>query len=641
MNFYQQYIHQSRYARWIPELQRRETWIETVDRTINFLKDHVRESYSLEAYTQIPWDDLQNAIVNLEVMPSMRLMMTAGKAASRDHVAIYNCAYLPIDDVRAFDEIMYILMCGTGDGFSVERQMIGKLPEVADEFHESDTVISVKDSRMGWASALRELISLLYAGAIPKYDTSKLRPAGARLYTFGGRASGPEPLEDLFQQVIRIFVGAKGRRLSSLECHDLVCHIADAVIVGGVRRSALISLSNLSDNRMRDAKNNYWWDHNGQRQLANNSVAYTEKPDNGTFLREWATLYESKSGERGIFNRQGAIKKIKQGGIRNPDFEFGTNPCGEIVLRPNGLCNLTEGIIRPTDTYDDIKRKVGLATILGTIQCTFTNFRYLRPIWKRNAEEERLLGVSLTGIMDHSYFNGSTTYNSLGFPDDEEGLELTLSELRNHARNTNAVYADFFDIPVSAAITCVKPSGTVSQLVDSSSGIHPRYSNYYIRTVRADNKDVVTQFLKEHGFPWEPHNDHPGIMTVFSFPMKVPEGAITRNDRTAIEQLELYKVYAENWCEHNPSVSIYVKEEEWLSVLAWVSENWNVCNGLSFFPADDHVYKQPPYREITENEYNELMHFMPKNVDFTTMVEAEDTGTGYQELACKAGVCEI
>jgi ribonucleoside-diphosphate reductase alpha chain len=641
LNFYQQYIDQSRYARWIPDLLRREIWGETVDRTINFLKDHIRESYSLEAYEQIPWDDLQQAIYNLEVMPSMRLIMTAGKAAARDHAAIYNCTYLPIDDVRAFDEVMYLLMCGTGVGFSVERQLIGKLPEIADEFHNTDTIISVRDSRIGWSSALRELISLLYAGSIPKWDTSKVRPAGARLHTFGGRASGPEPLEDLFRNVCKIFQNAAGRRLNSVECHDIVCWIADTVIVGGVRRSALLSLSNLSDNRMRDAKTNNWWDYNGQRELANNSVAYTEKPDNGTFLREWASLYESKSGERGIFNRQGAIKKIKQRGIRNPNFEFGTNPCGEIVLRPNGLCNLTEAVIRPSDTYDDIKRKLTLATILGTIQSTFTNFRYLRPIWKRNADEERLLGVSLTGIMDHSYFNGTTTYNGLGFLDVAGGLEFTLDSLREETRSVNDQFANILGINHSAAITCVKPSGTVSQLVDSSSGIHARYAKWFIRRVRADNKDVVTQFLKANGFPWEPHNAHPDTMSIFSFPMKSPDGAITRNDRTALEQLEIYRVYAEHWCDHNPSVSIYVKEEEWLEVLAWIHKHWNICNGLSFFPSDDHVYKQPPYEEITEEQYNEMLHFMPKDVDFATMVETEDTGTGYQELACKAGVCDI
>lgn len=631
MNFYQSYIHQSRYARWIPSLKRRETWEETVIRTIDFLYMHVLENYSLEALNAIPWEELHNAILNMQVMPSMRLMMTAGEAADRDNISIYNCAYAAVDDKRIFDEIMYILMCGTGVGFSVERQLIGKLPEIADEFHESDTIINVRDSRIGWASALRELISLLYSGAVPKWDLSKLRPSGARLHTFGGRASGPEPLDKVFGTVVSIFRKAAGRKLNSIECHDIICHIADAVIVGGVRRSALISLSNLSDLRMRDCKTNNWWEYNAQRQLANNSVAYTEKPDTGTFLREWATLYESKSGERGLFNRQGAIKKIKQAGLRNPNYEFGTNPCGEIILRPNGLCNLSEVIIRPEDTIEDVQNKIKLATILGTIQSSFTNFRYLRPVWKRNAEEERLLGVSLTGIMDHSYFNNP----------DADCLAYTLDNLKTYARNINKEFSAYLGLPVSSAITCIKPSGTVSQLVDSSSGIHPRYSNYYIRSIRGDNKDVVTQFLKDAGVPWEPEANHPDSISVFSFPMKTPDSSIVKNDRSAIEQLELYKIYADHWCEHNPSVSIYVKESEWIEVLAWVYKSWNSCNGLSFFPADDHIYKQAPYQEITKEQYNEMSHFMPKDIDFSKMIEEEDTGTGYHELACKAGSCEI
>lgn len=630
MNFYQTYIEQSRYARWIPELKRRETWEETVIRTIDFLYAHVAENY-FSALQAIPWQELYEAMYNLEVMPSMRLVMTAGTAADRDNISIYNCAYAAVDDKRIFDEIMYILMCGTGVGFSVERQLIGKLPEIADEFHDSDTIINVRDSRIGWSSALRELVSLLYSGAIPKWDLSKLRPSGARLHTFGGRASGPEPLDKVFSTIVNIFKNAWGRKLNSIECHDIICHIADAVIVGGVRRSALISLSNLSDLRMRDCKTNNWLDYNGQRQLANNSVAYTEKPDNGTFLREWASLYESKSGERGLFNRKGAIKKIKQAGLRNPNHEFGTNPCGEIILRPNGLCNLSEGVIRPEDTIENVTNKIRLATIFGTIQSSFTNFRYLRPIWKRNAEEERLLGVSLTGIMDHSYFNNIHA----------GCLADNLENLKDYARSINNEFSNYLGINPSVAITCIKPSGTVSQLVDSSSGIHPRYSHYYIRTVRGDNKDVVTQFMKDAGVPWEPEHSHPETISVFSFPMKSPDSAITKNDRTAIEQLELYKMYADHWCDHNPSVSIYVKENEWIEVLAWVYKNWDSCNGLSFFPANDHIYKQAPYQEITEQRYIELSKFMPKDIDFSKMIEEEDTGSGYHELACKAGVCEI
>ena len=636
MNLYQQYIHQSRYARWISKELRRETWGETVSRTIEFLQEHINEDYPA-AYSTIPWDELHLAILNLEVMPSMRLMMTAGEAAKRDNVAIYNCAYAPVDNARAFDETVYLLMCGVGDGFSVERQFIASTQCIADEFHETDTVIKVKDSRIGWANALRELISLLYVGSIPKWDMSKVRPAGARLQTFGGRASGPEPLEKLFNHTVRLFKNAAGRRLNSVECHDLVCHIADAVIVGGVRRSALISLSNLSDNRMRDAKTNNWWEYNGQRALANNSVAYTEKPDNGTFLREWATLYESRSGERGIFNRQAAIKKIKSGGIRNPNFDFGTNPCGEIILRPNGLCNLSEVVLRPGDDYNEVKRKIRLATVLGTIQSTFTNFRYLRPIWRKNAEEERLLGVSLTGIMDHPYFNWSLKEgNGFNLP-----LADTLEDLRAYAWEVNAECADALGINHSVAITCIKPSGTVSQLVDSSSGIHTRYAPYYIRTVRADNKDRVTQFMKEQGVPWEPEATHPDTISVFSFPMKAPDEAITSNMRSALEQLELYKLYAVHWTDHNPSVSIYVQESEWIEVLAWVYKNWDVCNGLSFFPISDHIYAQAPYQAIEQDVYNEAVRRFPTNVDFTQMIEAEDTGKGYHELACVAGVCDI
>jgi ribonucleoside-triphosphate reductase len=582
---------------------------------------------------------IRQAMKDMEICPSMRLLMTAGEAAVRDNVAIYNCSFVAIDDPRAFDEIMYVLMCGVGVGFTVERQAIAKLPEVAEEFHPTDTTIIVKDSRIGWASSLRELISLLYTGRIPKWDMSKVRGAGERLETFGGRASGPEPLDKVFRQLVEIFKGAAGRRLNSLECHDIVCYIADAVIVGGVRRSALISLSNLSDNRMANAKTNNWWEFNAQRALANNSVAYTEKPDNGTFLREWATLYDSKSGERGLFNRVGAIRKIKAAGIRNPDFDFGTNPCGEIVLRPSGLCNLSEVVLRPEDTYDDVKTKIRLATILGTIQSTFTNFRYLRPVWRRNAEDERLLGVSLTGIMDHPFFNGSLLHTT-GYLDGAEALPATLDDLRAYAREVNEEYAGLLGVPVSAAITCVKPSGTVSQLVDSASGIHPRYAPYYIRSVRADNRDIVCQFLKQQGVRHEPEVNHPNDMTVFYFPMKAPVGSITRNDRSAIEQLELYKIYSDHWCEHNPSVSIYVKEEEWLEVLAWVYKNWNSCNGLSFFPHSDHVYQQAPYAEIDREQYEAELALLPE-IDFSKMVEGEDTGTGYQELACKAGVCEI
>jgi len=619
---YQTFIATSRYARWIEEENRRETWPETVGR---FIDNIVRPS----GVSHKDIEDIENAILNLEVMPSMRALMTAGPAAERDNTCVYNCSYVPVDHPRAFDEAMFILLCGTGVGFSVERQAISKLPTVPVELSDSGDTIVVADSKEGWAKGLRKLINLLYVGDVPKWDLSKIRPAGARLKTFGGRASGPDPLNDLFKFVVAKFKGAAGRKLNSIECHDIMCKIGEVVVVGGVRRSAMISLSNLSDDRMRHAKSGQWWENEGQRALANNSVAYTEKPDMETFLREWTALVESKSGERGIFSREAADKHVARNGRRKTGQEWGTNPCSEIILRPYQFCNLTEVVIRATDTIKSLERKVRLATILGTIQSTYTNFPYLRPIWQKNTEEERLLGVSLTGIMD----------NEITYKADAK----TLQKLRDVAVQTNRDYAKSLGIDESASITCVKPSGTVSQLVDSASGIHARHNAYYIRTVRGDNKDPLTQFLKESGIPAEPCVMKPDSTTVFSFPTKSPAGAVTRNDMDAIEQLELWKLYALNWCEHKPSVTITVRENEWLKVGAWVYDNFDICSGVSFLPHSDHTYAQAPYQDCDKAEYQAALAKMPKKIDWSKLsdYEKEDTTTGMQTLACASGACEI
>ena len=618
---YQRFIHTSRYARWVPEENRRETWEETVSRYTGFFK---------KRFDIFPEDKVNKAIRELKVMPSMRCLMTAGPALERDEIAGYNCSFVAIDSPKAFDEVMYILMCGTGVGFSVERQFTNNLPVVAEEFHETDTSIRVKDSRIGWASAYRELISLLYSGRIPKWDTSGVRPAGARLRTFGGRASGPKPLEDLFAFTVHSFKRAAGRKLNSLECHDLVCKVADIVIVGGVRRSALISLSNLTDDRMRNAKNGAWWEDNVQRALANNSVSYTEKPDVGIFLKEWNTLYESKSGERGIFNRVAATKKASSNGRRDVDgYEYGTNPCGEIILRSKGVCNLSEVVIREKDTLADLKEKIEVATIVGTFQSTLTNFRYLRSEWKKNQEEERLLGVSMTGIMDHPVLSQAS----------DECIEW-LKELREHAIAINKEWADKLGIPQSVAITTVKPSGTVSQLVGCSSGIHPAYSKHYIRTVRMDNKDPLTTFFKEQGIPNEPDVTKPNDITIFSFPQQGSKSGITRNETNALEQLKLYSVYQKYWTEHNPSITVYYQDNEFLDVGAWIYNNFSDVSGVSLLPHSDHVYKQAPYQEVTEEFYNEFVRTSPV-VDWSKFKEEEDTTTATQELSCTAGVCEV
>jgi ribonucleoside-triphosphate reductase (thioredoxin) len=620
---YSTYIHKSRYARWQDSLGRRETWEETVERYCKFW---------LQRYPDIfPYEDVYKAIVNKEVMPSMRALMTAGPALDRDNIAGFNCSYLPVDDVRSFDEIMYILMNGTGVGYSVERQEIAKLPEVAEQFHTTDTVISVADSKTGWSAAFRQLVSLLYQGQIPKWDTSKVRPSGARLKTFGGRASGPVPLEELFRFTVNLFTKAAGRKLSSVECSDLVCKTAEVVVVGGVRRSALICLSNLSDERMRNYKNGQWYVDDKQRSLANISTAYTEKPDVETFMKEWLALIESKSGERGVFNRVAARKQAAITGRRKLDYEFGTNPCGEIILRPYGFCNLSEVVVRDADTLENLEQKVEIATIIGTFQSTLTDYKYIRKKWKENAEEERLLGVSLTGIMDHPVLSN--------------GKDLTLPEylkgLKQHAITTNLHWARLLGINQSTSITTVKPSGTVSQLVDSASGIHPRHNPYYIRTVRADVKDPLADFLKIQGVPWEEDVFNKNNV-VFSFPMSAPADAITRHDIKAIQQLEHYLIYQQNWCEHNPSITVYVKNDEWFEVGAWVYKHLDLLGGVSFLPHNDHIYQQAPYQDITKEQYLKATAIFP-NISWGDFdqYEVDDATISMHELACVNGACEI
>ena len=624
MDQYQEYIAASRYARFIDEQQRRETWAETVNRFTEYV---FNRTPTISKDTDLK-NEIFDAIHNLEVMPSMRAMMTSGKAADRDNTCVYNCSYLPIDDPKSFDEAMFILLCGTGVGFSVESKYITLLPEVPENLFESDHIIKVHDSKEGWAKAFRLIIAHLYAGEIPKWDVSNVRPAGARLKTFGGRASGPQPLVDLFEFSVKLFKHAQGRKLNSLECHDLMCKIGEVVVVGGVRRSAMISLSDLDDERIRHAKAGPWWETAPHRALANNSAVYNETPTVGKFMEEWLSLYNSHSGERGIFNREAARKAVEKYGHRDPNFEFGTNPCSEIILRPYQFCNLTEVVIRHDDTKESLLRKVRLASILGTIQATFTKFPYLRKVWQRNTEDERLLGVSLTGIYD----------NKLTCTRGEQ-LDEILSELREEARRTNEEFANLLGIPKSAAITCVKPSGTVSQLVDSASGIHPRHSKFYIRRVRGDSKDPLTQFLIQQGIPNEPCVYKPDQTTVFSFPQRAPDG-LTREDVDPISHLQLWLTYQRHWCEHKPSVTISVEEKDWPSVGAFTWEHFSEISGVSYLPYDGGTYRQAPYEECTESEYLVLKSKIP-TIDWTLFKEVTDNVEGAQMLACVAGVCEI
>jgi len=623
---YQQYIAISRYARFIDDLGRRETFEETVDRYIEYFKKRTDNN------KKVPWGELRSAILNLEVMPSMRALMTAGDALDKDQVAGYNCSYIVIDNAKAFDEIMYILMCGTGVGFSVESRYTSKLPEIPDELHETDTTIVFKDSKVGWASGYREFISLLYSGKIAKWDISKIRPAGERLKSFGGRASGPEPLIDLLRFTQNIFTKAHGRKLTTLECHDIVCKIADIVVCGGVRRSALISLSDLNDDHIRNAKSGEWWTANGQRGLANNSAVYEQRPDMDTFMSEWIALYKSRSGERGMFSRSASQNAAAKYGRRDPKLEYGTNPCSEIILRPYQFCNLSEVVVRADDTLESLQRKARLATILGTLQSTLSDFRYINKKWKNNTEEERLLGVSLTGICDHEVLNGKNVTDA--------DLKVWLQSMRESCVKTNQEFAKILGVEESAAVTCVKPSGTVSQLVDSASGIHPRYSQYYIRRVRADKKDPLADYMISKGFKAE-EDFYAKSNWVFSFPMKAPEGAMLTKDVSAIKQLELWQIYQDHWCEHKPSITVFVGEDEWMEVGAWVYKNMSTLSGVSFLPRDTGSYRQAPYEEIDEAKYNELVAQSQVDIDWTQFKEEDDTTTGSQNLACVAGVCEL
>jgi len=623
MDAYQQYIHKSRYARYLPEEQRRETWEETVGRYVQFWVD--RGSLKGEDVTGVT-----EAITNLEVMPSMRALMTAGEALERDNVAGFNCSYLPIDSPRSFDELMYVLLCGTGVGYSVERQYITKLPEVAEDFHATDTVIHVADSKIGWAKSFRELVSLLYSGQLPRWDVSNVRSAGSPLKTFGGRASGPEPLVDLFKFTTELFQGASGRKLSSIECHDLCCKIASCIVVGGVRRSALISLSNLTDDRLRRSKHGQWWVDEPQRGLANNSACYTEKPDFEAFLNEWTSLYESRSGERGVFSRVASQKQAAKNGRRDSECDFGTNPCSEIILKPYQFCNLSEVVVRPQDTLTTLKQKVRVATILGTLQATLTDFRYLRAIWRTNTEEEALLGVSLTGIMDHPLLSGRG---------DKAKLKKWLTEMRNEAIVTNEQWAKKLGINQSVAITAVKPSGTVSQLVDSASGIHPRYSSHYVRRVRADGRDPLCAVLEAAGVPSEDDMMNPSTK-VFSFPIAAPEGAVTASDMGAMEQLELWEIYQDYWCEHKPSMTCYYRDDEFLEVGQWLYNKFDKVSGISFLPYSDHTYVQPPYEPVDKATLKALQKGFPTQIDWD-ISEASDMTEGSQQLACTGNNCEL
>jgi ribonucleoside-diphosphate reductase alpha chain len=633
-NPYENFIALSRYAKWVESEGRRETWGETVDRYFSFMTNHLKTNHNYIPNEKLV-AELKEFVFERNVMPSMRSVMTSGAALERDNVAGYNCAFLPVDSPRSFDETMYVLMCGTGVGFSVEYKYINKLPSVPESLEKSTTVITVEDSKQGWAKAYRELLALLWSGQIPAIDVSRVRPAGARLKTMGGRSSGPQPLINLFDFTIAKFKGATGRNLKPIECHDIMCKIGEVVVVGGVRRSAMISLSNINDIEMAQAKSGNWWERNAQRALSNNSVAYSRKPAMEQFIAEWKSLYDSKSGERGIYNVAAAQAQAAKFGRRDPDIHYGTNPCSEIILRPYQFCNLSEVVIREKDTKKDIERKVELATILGTWQSTLTDFKYLRKIWKDNTEEERLLGVSLTGQFGHKFMSGK---------DDIVMLESFLMSMRDKAREINKEEAGKIGIPESAAITCVKPSGTVSQLVGVSSGMHPWHSPYYIRTVRGSKGDPISTFLKEVGIPVEDDVMKPNDTYVFSFPVKAPEGAIIRNDLTAIEHLNIWLVYQRAWCEHKPSITVSVKEEEWMEVGAWVYKNFDEVSGISFLPHSEHTYKQAPYQEVSKEDYEALVAKMPNNIRWEDLsfYETEDGTSPSATLACSSdGNCEL
>ena len=624
---YEKFIASSRYARWMPKEDRRENWDETCRRYTDYWLDK-------ELINEKEADELFRAVHEGLVMPSMRCMMTAGKALDRDNVAGFNCSYVAIDHPLAFSELMYILLCGTGVGFSVEKKYTDKLPSIADEFTASDVVIRVADSKIGWVEAVKELVALLYAGKVPTWDTSKVRPAGAVLKTFGGRASGPGPLEALMVYTVETFKVAAGRKLTTLEAHDLCCKIAEVIVVGGVRRSALISLSDPDDSRLRNAKSGSWWLSHPERALANNSAVYDSKPEFSFFLNEVKSLYDSMSGERGLFSREACKNIVTSHGRRDPDHSFGCNPCSEIILRPNQFCNLSELVVREGDSIEDLKYKAKVATIFGTLQSTLTDFRYLRKVWKKNTEEEALLGVSMTGIMDHSVLSGG---------EGPELLEEYLVELRKVCLDTNRKWAKRLGVNPSAAITCIKPSGTVSQLTNTASGIHPRFSRHYIRTVRADVKDPMAQYMKQVGFPCEPDVMKPDTTLVFSFPIKSPLSSVTVDEVGALQQLELWKAYQLFWCEHKPSITVYYKPEEFLPCMSWIWDNFSLASGISFLPYSEHTYQQAPYQEIDEAAYTRALKEMPKDINWQDLAdfESEDMTAGAQTLSCSAGQCEV
>jgi len=628
MNLYRQFISLSRYARWKDEELRRETWDETVHRFISFMRNHLKENTSYELEESLE-DELYQAIYMHEVMPSMRLLMTAGEPVEIDNICAYNCSYLAINRPQAFDEVLYILMNGTGVGFSVEKEDVDKLPEIPADIEKVDRTIIVGDSKLGWAKAFRQLLESLWNGEEVSVDYSKIRPMGSRLKTFGGRASGPDPLKKLFGFTVDTFREAAGRHLKPIEVHDIVCKIGSCVEVGGVRRSALISLSDLNDADLRVAKTGEWWREKSFRSQANNSAVYEGKPSMGQFMEEWVSLYNSKSGERGIFNRDACRTVISRNGRREANHKFGTNPCSEIILRDMQFCNLTEVVIRESDCTDTLMRKVQLATILGTFQASLTNFRHINPNFEQNCREEALLGVSLTGIMD----------NHLTASADPE----LLTNLKATAISTNEKYADKLGINKSKAITCVKPSGTVSQLVDSASGIHPRHSEYYIRRVRGDLKDPMTQYMMANGFPHEQCSYQPENVVVFSFPQASPTSSIMRDQLSAIDHLKIWKRYQLYWCEHKPSITVSIKDHEWMEVGQFVWDNFELMSGISFLPYSEHTYEQAPYEEIDEDSYARMVTDLPclDSWEGLKKWEVEDSTKGAQTAACVAGQCEI
>ena len=617
------------YARWIPEEGRRETWIETVGRYMDFMKENLGAKLSGEDYKE-----LHIAILNHQVLPSMRLLWSAGVAAKATNVAAYNCSYIAITQIIDFSEILYISMCGTGVGFSVEEKAVQNLPQIKIQTGEILETHIVKDSKAGWADALTLGLTTWFDGKDIKFDFSQLRPAGSRLKTMGGLSSGPTSLLSLVSFCREKILRRQGRRLSALDVHDIVCKIGECAVMGGVRRSALISLSDLDDLAMRDAKKGQFYITNPERGVANNSTIFNSKPSSAEFLEEWLALVKSGSGERGIFNRGGLPKQLpsRRLNIIKSDLDFmGCNPCGEIDLITKEFCNLSEVVARADDTEETLLKKIKLATILGTYQATLTYFPYLSENWKKNCEKERLLGVSITGQWD-----------CLAVRNDKVLRELKLEAIR-----TNQLYSAKFGINSSTCITCVKPSGNGSQLIDSSSGMHPRHAKYYIRRVRISPHEALFKMLRDQKVPYHPEvGQIDGLASVYvlEFPIKAPEGSATKNDFTAIEQLEYWKKVKLNYTEHNPSVTISVGNDEWIAVGNWLYENWDILGGLSFLPREDHVYQLAPYEEITEEQYDKLIKDFP-DIDFSQILVYEKSedyqGRGAQELACAADSCEV